>query len=153
MNDNKDAERALSLIFRFKDCMRRYKAQTEDRGKKFVILGSLREYEARNGRPVTVSEIARISGLAMPNVSRLLKPFEKEGLIQRKRSGRTVSVILTPEGDAALAAQRDLFEQDIASALGMLGEEERSRYLACREKILSFFESKLENLTAGETGC
>ena len=59
----------------------------------------------------------------------------------------------TPEGDAALAAQRDLFEQDIASALGMLGEEERSRYLACSEKILSFFESKLENLTAGETGC
>ena len=42
------AERAASMLLRYKDCIRRYKSRTEDRGRKFKVLGSLREYESEN---------------------------------------------------------------------------------------------------------
>ena len=117
------AERAASMLLRYKDCMRRYKSRTEDRGRKFKVLGSLREYEIRNGSPVTVSEISRDSGLAMPNVSRLLKPFERDGLIRREKRGRTVYVT------------------------------ERAAFLSAGEKILQALENNPEILSAGENRC
>ena len=147
------AERAASMLLRYKDCMRRYKSHTDDRGKKFKVLGSLREYEMRNGSPVTVSEISRDSGLAMPNVSRLLKPFERDGLIRREKHGRTVYVTITPKGNEALEAQREIFIGDIAAALGILTDAERHAFLSAGEKILQALENNPEILSAGDNRC
>ena len=94
-----DADRVVSLFLRLKDCARKYKQLTENRGKTFIILASLREYELKNGRHLTVGDIAENSGLALPNVSRLLAPAEKQGLIRREKCGRNVNVTLTEEGE------------------------------------------------------
>lgn len=147
------AERAASMLLRYKDCIRRYKSRTEDRGRKFKVLGSLREYEMRNGSPVTVSEISRDSGLAMPNVSRLLKPFERDGLIRREKRGRTVYVTITPKGNEVLEAQREIFISDIAAALGILTDAERDAFLSAGEKILQALENNPEILSAGDNRC
>ena len=87
MTERESAERAASMILRARDCVRRYKNHTREHGKTFMILGGLREYESRTGHPVTITEIARHSGLAVPNVGRLLKPLEEAGLLRREKQG------------------------------------------------------------------
>ena len=60
------------------------------------------------------------SGLAMPNVSRLLVPLEQEGLICREKNGRTVSVIITQKGNAALEERSAEMRRYITAALNAL---------------------------------
>ena len=146
MPDENPAERALSLMFRFKDCLRKLRARADDRDKKIIMLAGLREYELRNGSPVTMSEIANRSGLKLPNVCRLLQPFESDGLVQREKRGRTVYIAVTQKGNEALKErygkfldelQRDVFE--------MLDEEEAQNFLAGLEKIIRQLEKKCKN--------
>lgn len=138
-----DEGRVVSLFLRLKDCARKYKQLTENRGKTFIILASLREYELKNGRHLTVGDIAENSGLALPNVSRLLAPAEKQGLIRREKCGRNVSVTLTEEGEKKLAGLFDGFMRDIALALDALTPEETEAFATGFEKILDSFESRI----------
>lgn len=138
-----DADRVVSLFLRLKDCARKYKQLTENRGKTFIILASLREYELKNGRHLTVGDIAENSGLALPNVSRLLAPAEKQGLIRREKCGRNVNVTLTEEGEKKLAGWLDDFWRDIALALKELTPEETEAFATGFEKILDSFESRI----------
>lgn len=138
-----DEDRVVSLFLRLKDCARKYKQLTENRGKTFIILASLREYELKNGRHLTVGDIAENSGLALPNVSRLLAPAEKQGLIRREKCGRNVNVTLTEEGEKKLAGWLDDFWRDIALALKALTPEETEAFATGFEKILDSFESRI----------
>lgn len=138
-----DADRVVSLFLRLKDCARKYKQLTENRGKTFIILASLREYELKNGRHLTVGDIAENSGLALPNVSRLLAPAEKQGLIRREKCGRNVNVTLTEEGEKKLAGWLDDFWRDIALTLKALTPEETEAFATGFEKILDSFESRI----------
>ena len=138
-----DADRVVSLFLRLKDCAREYKQLTENRGKTFIILASLREYELKNGRHLTVGDIAENSGLALPNVSRLLAPAEKQGLIRREKCGRNVNVTLTEEGEKKLAGWLDDFWRDIALALKALTPEETEAFATGFEKILDSFEKRI----------
>ena len=152
MQLNEDAERLIELMFRLRNCLHRYRQQT-DRGRTYVMLGSLREYEKHRGRPVTVSEIAHASGLALPNVSRLLVPLEQEGLICREKNGRTVSVIITQKGNAALEERSAEMRRYITAALNALTDEEYAAFASASEKILFSLENNLENTTAGDSAC
>lgn len=143
MQSTSDADRVVSLLLRLKDCTRKYKQATENRGRTFMILASLREYELKYGRHVTVGDISAQSGLALPNVSRLLAPTEKQGLIRREKSGRNVSVTLTEEGEKKLAGLFDGFMRDIALALDALTPEETEAFATGFEKMLDSFESRL----------
>lgn len=138
-----DEGRVVSLFLRLKDCARKYKQLTENRGKTFIILASLREYELKNGRHLTVGDIAENSGLALPNVSRLLAPAEKQGFIRREKCGRNVNVTLTEEGEKKLAGWLDDFWRDIALALKALTPEETEAFATGFEKILDSFESRI----------
>lgn len=140
MDKMHSAERAASLFFRFNDCMRRYKSRMSDGDKKLMVLGGLSDYEKRFGRPVTVTGIAKISGIALPNVSRLIKPFEEEGLLIRQKRGRTVSVVITPKGREALAASRCKLVGTIAHALGAFDGEEQEQFLILSEKLVNSLE-------------
>mgnify|MGYP005772063073 FL=1 len=153
MTERESAERAASMILRARDCVRRYKNHTREHGRIFMILGGLREYENRTGHPVTITEIARHSGLAVPNVGRLLKPLEEAGLLRREKQGRTVHVAITPQGDALLAEQREDFLRDVTASLSALDERERDIFLACGEKLLARLEEHLKNQSAGDIGC
>ena len=146
MPDENPAERALSLMFRLKDCIRILRARTDENDRKIVMLAGLREYELHNGSPVTMSEIAKISGLKLPNVCRLLQPFESDGLVQREKRGRTVYVTVTQKGNEALKErygklldelQRDVFEA--------LDEDEAQSFIAGFEKIIRQLEKKCRN--------
>lgn len=153
MDEREGAEYAASMILRARDCVRRYKMHAGGNGKRFMILGSLRERENRTGRPTTVTEMACATGLALPNVSRLLKPLEEEGLLRRERQGRTVHVVITPAGDALLAARKQDFVRDIGIALGALTDEERSSFLTCCEKLLMRLEEHLQKQETGGSAC
>ena len=153
MNERECAERAASMALRAKDCVRRYKLQAGGNGKRFMILSGLREHEMHTKRHITITEMARFSGLALPNVGRLIKPLEEEGLVCRRKQGRTVQVIITPKGDALLAAQREAFVRDITVALGALGEEEREAFLDCCAKLLARLEEHLQTDRAEEHAC
>ena len=143
MADETSAERALSLAFRLRDCFRILKARADDEDKKIVMLAGLREYELNNGSPVTMSEISERSGLKLPNVCRLLQPFESGGLLQREKRGRTVYVTVTEKGKAALKERYGRFldelQRDVFSALD---ESEAQTFLACMEKIVMQIEKK-----------
>ena len=138
-----DEGRVVSLFLRLKDCARKYKQLTENRGKTFIILASLREYELKNGRHLTVGDIAENSGLALPNVSRMLAPAEKQGLIRREKCGRNVNVTLTEEGEKKLAGRLGDFWRDIVLALKALTPEETEAFATGFEKILDSFESRI----------
>mgnify|MGYP005803790859 FL=1 len=138
-----DEGRVVSLFLRLKDCARRYKQLTEHRGETFIILASRREDELKNGRHLTVGDIAENSGLALPNVSRMLAPAEKQGLIRREKCGRNVNVTLTEEGEKKLAGWLGDFWRDIVLALKALTPEETEAFATGFEKILDSFESRI----------
>ena len=143
MQGTGDADRVVSLFLRLKDFARKYKQKQENRGKTFMILASLREYELKYGRPVTVGDIAEKAGLALPNVSRLIAPVEKQGLIRREKSGRNVSVTLTAEGEKKLDDSLNDFMRDVALALEALTPEEKEAFATGFEKMLDAFESRI----------
>ena len=149
MQLNEDAERLIELMFRLRNCLHRYRQQT-DKGRTYMILGSLREYEKRRGRPVTVSEIAHASGLALPNVSRLLTPIEQAGLIDRVKNGRTVNVVVTDEGNRRLNDFWNGFSGIIAGALGTLTERQRKDLLESGGKVADYLEQNIKNQSAGD---
>lgn len=124
MTEQECANRAASIILQAKDCIRRYKLREGEKDRAFMLLGGLREHESRTGQPVTITEMARVSGLAVPNVSRLIKPYEEAGLLRREKQG-----------------------------LSVLGEEERGIFLACGEKLLAKLEEHLQRQDTGENGC
>ncbi len=153
MTDENGADRIIAVFLRLKDCMRKCRQKLSGGKNTFIVLGSLTEYEKRTGRHVTVSEISRISGLALPNVSRLLVPLEQEGLICREKNGRTVSVIITQKGNAALEERSAEMRRYITAALNALTDEEYAAFASASEKILFSLENNLENTTAGDSAC
>lgn len=143
MQDETSAKRALSLTFRLRDCLRILKARADDEDKKLIMLAGLREYELNNGNPVTMSKISERSGLKLPNVCRLLQPFESDGLVRREKRGRTVYVTVTEKGIDVLKERYGRFitelQRDVFSALD---EGEAQTFLACMEKIVMQLEKK-----------
>ena len=143
MQDETSAKKALSLTFRLRDCLRILKARADDGDKKLIMLAGLREYELNNGNPVTMSKISERSGLKLPNVCRLLQPFESDGLVRREKQGRTVYVTVTEKGIDVLKERYGRFitelQRDVFSALD---EGEAQTFLACMEKIVMQLEKK-----------
>ena len=153
MTEQECANRAASIILQAKDCIRRYKLREGEKDRAFMLLGGLREHESRTGQPVTITEMARVSGLAVPNVSRLIKPYEEAGLLRREKQGRTVHIAITPKGEELLARRKKAFAENIAAVLSVHGEEERGIFLACGEKLLAKLEEHLQRQDTGENGC
>lgn len=141
MEQFEDAEKIVSAFFRLKDCLRRYRQTASGIDRKFIILGSLREYETMHGRPVTMTEIARTTGIALPNVSRMLAPLEREGYIVRRKNGRTVSVVTTVRAEEELQKQWLVLLQEINEALGPLDEGTKQSFLDGLNCIVEGFEA------------
>ena len=55
-----------------------------------------------------------------------------------------MSIIITEQGNAVLADQRDVMLEGLGRALGELGEDELETYFAITEKILSSLEEYCE---------
>jgi DNA-binding MarR family transcriptional regulator/GNAT superfamily N-acetyltransferase len=102
-------------------------------------LGEMRVlYEISHGDGPTASDIARKLELDAGYLSRVLRNFEKRGLISRKTSAkdaRQSHLALTARGRKMFGPLEDRSNQDVADMLGRLSEAEQARLVAAMHTI------------------
>ncbi len=100
-------------------------------------------YEIARGRSLTASEIGRALDLDAGYLSRVLRNFEKRGLIQRNVSasdGRQSHLTLSPRGRKAFAPLQRRSQRDAGATLGKLKPADQSRLVAAMSTIESLLE-------------
>ncbi len=102
---------------------------------------------AADGDGPTASDIARALDLDAGYLSRVLRNFEKRGLIARKTSkqdARQSHLSLTAKGRKMFAPAEERSNKDVAEMLGRLSSEQQTRLVSAMETI--------ETLLGGESG-
>ena len=95
-------------------------------------------YEIGQGKALTASDIGRALGLDAGYLSRMLRNFEKRGLISRKTSAedaRQSHLALTPRGRQTFAPLEQRSQDDVAAMLGKLDAGEQARLMAAMAEI------------------
>jgi DNA-binding MarR family transcriptional regulator/GNAT superfamily N-acetyltransferase len=95
-------------------------------------------YEIAGGRSSTATEIGRVLDLDAGYLSRVLRNFEKRGLIRRKvsaRDARQSHLTLTARGHAAYAPLERRSQHDTGAMLGKLAPTEQARLIAAMSTI------------------
>ena len=109
-------------------------------------LGEMRVlYEIAHGDGVTASDIGRALDLDAGYLSRVLRNFEKRGLITRKASAkdaRQSHLALTARGTKAFAPAEERSQRDVAAMLGKLGSDEQAKLIAAMQTIEDFARRK-----------
>jgi DNA-binding MarR family transcriptional regulator/GNAT superfamily N-acetyltransferase len=103
-------------------------------------------YELASGRSSTATEIGRALDLDAGYLSRVLRNFEKHGLIERKTSARDARqshLRLSARGRKAYAPLEQRSQRDTGALLGKLEPSEQARLIAAMTTI--------ETLLRGET--
>ncbi|MGA7433026.1 MAG: helix-turn-helix domain-containing GNAT family N-acetyltransferase [Xanthobacteraceae bacterium] len=101
---------------------------------------------AKDGSP-TASEIGRTLDLDAGYLSRVLRNFEKRGLLDRKVSktdARQSHLALSPRGRKAFALLDDLSQRDIGAMLDKLAPADQSRLIAAMDMIETLLEADPE---------
>ena len=102
-------------------------------------LGEMRVlYEIAHGDSMTASDIGRALDLDAGYLSRVLRNFEKRGLIIRKASAkdaRQSHLALTARGRKAFAPAEERSQRDVAAILGKLGSDEQAKLIAAMQTI------------------
>src|ERR1700692_4324317 len=146
--EHRIAENRIAMVRRFN---RFYTRQIGVLRKTFLdsaySLGEARVlYEIASGRSRTASEIGRALDLDAGYLSRVLRNFEKRGLIQRKASAndaRQSHLALLPRGRKAYVPLEQRSQRDTGALLGKLEPREKARLIAAMTTI--------ETLLRGET--
>jgi DNA-binding MarR family transcriptional regulator/GNAT superfamily N-acetyltransferase len=103
-------------------------------------------YEVASRDAPTASDVGRALDLDAGYLSRLLRNFEKRGLIKRKvsaRDARQSHLALSPRGHAVYVSLDQRSQRDMAAMLGKLKPAEQARLVAAMQTI--------ETLLGGET--
>jgi DNA-binding MarR family transcriptional regulator/GNAT superfamily N-acetyltransferase len=102
-------------------------------------LGEMRVlYEIAHGEAVTAKDIGRALDLDAGYLSRILRNFEKRGLITRKASkkdARQSHLSLTARGRQAFDPAEKRSQRDVADTLARLNPDERSQLISAMQKI------------------
>jgi DNA-binding MarR family transcriptional regulator/GNAT superfamily N-acetyltransferase len=101
-------------------------------------------YEIAHGDGITASAIGRALDLDAGYLSRVLRNFEKRGLLARKPSAedaRQSHLTLTARGRKAFAPAEERSQRDVAAMLGKLRTDDQAKLIAAMQTI--------ENLLAG----
>ena len=104
-------------------------------------------YEIASGRSSTATEIGRALDLDAGYLSRVLRNFEKRGLLERKVSktdARQSHLALSPRGRKAFALLDDLSQRDIGAMLDKLAPADQSRLIAAMDTIETLLEAAPE---------
>jgi DNA-binding MarR family transcriptional regulator/GNAT superfamily N-acetyltransferase len=133
-------ERRIAAVRRFN---RFYTRQIGVLRKNFLespySLGEARVlYEIASGRSPTASDIGRALDLDPGYLSRMLRNFEKRGLIQRKNSARDARqshLTLSPSGRKAYAPLERRSQHATATMLGGLAPADQGRLIASMNTI------------------
>ncbi len=95
-------------------------------------------YEIANHEGPTATEVGQELGLDAGYLSRILRDFEKRGLLERKSSeadGRQSHLWLTAEGRELFTRMRDRAREEVATMLRPLDERAQRRLLMAMETI------------------
>jgi DNA-binding MarR family transcriptional regulator/GNAT superfamily N-acetyltransferase len=104
---------------------------------------------AKDGSP-TASEIGRTLDLDAGYLSRVLRNFEKRGLLERKVSktdARQSHLALSPRGRKAFALLDDLSQRDIGAMLDKLAPADQSRLIGAMDTIETLLEAAPETVS------
>ena len=94
---------------------------------------------------IRAAELAQKLRLDKSYISRIIRSFEKRGLITRTQSptdGRTFALALTPAGKAASNALLAAVHQNISRLLAPLSEESQEEVAQAMERIMEIFEKE-----------
>jgi DNA-binding MarR family transcriptional regulator/GNAT superfamily N-acetyltransferase len=109
-------------------------------------LGEMRVlYEIAHGRQPTASDIARALDLDAGYLSRVLRAFEKRGLITRKvsaKDARQSHLALTARGAKLFAPMEKRSQVQVGGMLGKLSTAEQARLVAAMATIESLLDAK-----------
>src|SRR6201982_433797 len=110
-------------------------------------LGEMRVlYEIAHSDGPTASDIARVLDLDAGYLSRVLRNFEKRGLIRRKTSpkdGRQSHLTLTPRGKKSFMPLDARSQRATAAMLGKLAPADQARLIAAMATIETLLEGRL----------
>jgi len=102
-------------------------------------LGEMRVlYEIAHGDGITASAIGRALDLDAGYLSRVLRNFEKRGLLARKPSAedaRQSHLTLTARGRKAFAPAEERSQRDVAAMLGKLRTDDQAKLIAAMQTI------------------
>ena len=111
-------------------------------------LGEMRVlYEIAHGSGPTASDIGRALDLDAGYLSRVLRNFEKRGLITRKaaaKDARQSHLALTARGAKTFAPAEERSQRDVAVMLGKLGGDEQAKLIAAMRTIENLLDGKSE---------
>ncbi|MCD7729444.1 MAG: winged helix-turn-helix transcriptional regulator [Clostridia bacterium] len=144
MATDQDVKRFTRTFVDLSESIRLLEPFNSEDTRKIHVLRFIRGFSEKNGRQITISDISRQTGIAMPNVSRFLRPLEESGYIERQRIGRNVYMHITADGDQLLAAKIEEASVILKQMLDTLLEEELSVYVNCSEKISSALNNIIE---------
>ena len=103
-------------------------------------------YELAHHETTTAKELAAELGLDGGYLSRILKGFEKRGLLERRRSqsdGRAADISLTRAGQDAFAQINARSRAEVTEMLERLGEAEQAEVVAAMKTIEAHFGARL----------
>ena len=144
-----DAEQQIAAVRRFN---RYYTRQIGVLRKTFLdspySLGEARVlYEIAINHSPTASEIARSLDLDAGYLSRVLRDFERRGLIRKRASpkdGRQSHLTLTPRGRKSFMPLDARSQRDTAAMLGKLAPAEQARLIAAMTAIETLLEGRIQ---------
>ena len=144
-----DAEQQIAAVRRFN---RYYTRQIGVLRKTFLdspySLGEARVlYEIAINHSPTASEIARSLDLDAGYLSRVLRNFERRGLIRKRASpndGRQSHLRLTPRGRKSFMPLDERSQRDTAAMLGKLAPAEQARLIAAMTAIETLLEGQIQ---------
>jgi len=105
-------------------------------------------YEIARGDAPTASEIGRALDLDAGYLSRVLRNFEKRGLIRREASAsdaRQSHLTLTPRGRSDYAPLERRSQRDTGAMLGRLSPQDQLRLIAAMNTIQTLLGGKFES--------
>ena len=105
-------------------------------------------YEIASDRSPTASDIGRALDLDAGYLSRVLRNFEKRGLLERKvsaKDARQSHLALSPRGRKAFILLDDLSQRDIGAMLDKLSSDDQSRLIAAMATIETLLEGAPES--------
>lgn len=151
MATDEQITRFVHAFLSMSENMRKSGVYNDDMLRQLCVLHNIRNCQAQNGRRMTITDVSNVTGMALSNVSRFLRPLEERGLIEREKEGRTIYLNITAAGerlfDERVAAVRKILHE----MLGALSEEEADIFLSYSEKFSETLNNIIEQNKKGDS--
>jgi DNA-binding MarR family transcriptional regulator/N-acetylglutamate synthase-like GNAT family acetyltransferase len=115
----------------------------------FALTDARVLYELVHNPGCIAADIARLLGLDPAQLSRILKRFMDEGLLERAGKGRNRPLAVTPAGHAAFAELKAKTESAIGELLTSIPPTARARMIACARTMSNALEGRVTLVSPG----